>query len=162
MKTYKVIGFCFYALVYSFLLYSCSDPVLTPSDISVEELLSAPEIVSFENQSLKLETTLYLNLQPIVSKNPMVTLISLQTIDSSVILSNIKAKAVYVVKDGEVWKSFFSSDKRTETEPFKISEVAREGPNWGPNIYVDVIVMFELNNKNYLIKASNQFIDAVY
>lgn len=162
MKTNRLLRFSFYTIVYSFLFYSCSDPISTPPDIPVEELLSAPESISFQNQSLELETTVYLNLQPIVSKSPMVTLINIQTTDSSAILLDIKPKSVYVVKESDVWKSFFSSDKRPETEPFRISEVAREGPKWGPNIYVDVVVMFELNNRSYLLKASNQFIDAVY
>jgi len=145
-------------------LVYCSNPVDLPQNIPISELLSAPETITVENQTIKIETSIYLNLQPMVSKTPMIAFIHIETVDSTNILSSINAKSIYVVHENNVWKSPFTSEERPEHEmrPYRIIEVARDGPHWGPEIYADVIVSLEINNKPFLLRASNQLIGAAY
>lgn len=145
-------------------LIYCSNPVTFPQDIPISELLSAPEIISVETQTIKLEASVYLNLQPMVPKTPMIAFVYIETVDSTNISSNINAKSIYIVHENNVWKSPFTSEERPEEEmrPYRIIEVARDGPHWEPEIYVDVIVRLEINNQSYLLRASNQLIGAAY
>jgi len=163
MNIEKTILDYFVITICSMVLISCSSPV-APQNISIEQLLSAPEIVQIENKNIVLKTSIYLNLQPVISKKPMTVSVHIETVDSSEIPTDINAKAIYIVNKNEVWKSFFSNEPPNEIEmqPYRIVKIAREGPAWVPNIYVDVIVSFKVNNESYLIKASNQYIRAVY
>lgn len=151
-------------IVYSLLLTNCSDPISSPPDIPIKELLSAPEVLIIENKSIKLETTVYLDLQPVVSSTPMIAAVFIETVDSSYIPSIIDTKSIYIVKDNKVWKSFFSSEAPPETniKPYRIVKIARDGPKWGPDIYVDVVVSLKIKDKSYLIRASDQYIGAAY
>ena len=164
MKKKKIFPKYFAIIIYSLIILSCSDPISSPPDIPIEELLSAPETLSVDNKSIVLKTFIYLNLMPIVSETPMIVPIHLETADSSDIPISISLKSIYVVKESEVWKSFFTNEDPAESEirPYRIIKIARNGPKWGPDIYVDVVVSLEINNKKYLIRASDQYISAAY
>jgi len=151
-------------IICSIFIISCSDPISSPSDIPIDELLSAPETLSIDNKNIVLNTSIYLDLMPGVSETPMIVQINLETVDSSDIPTSINPKSLYIVNQSEVWKTFFSNESPRESEikPFRIVKKAREGPKWGPNIFVDIIVSLEISNKIYLIRVSDQYINAVY
>lgn len=148
--------------IITFLLIQCSDPVSVPPDIPIEILLSAPDTLIIESQSIVLSTYLWRDFQPISSTNgkPLIALVNIETPDSSLIPSSMNSDAIYIVYNYQVWKSFFSTEERPQTElkPFRITKIARDGPKWGPNVYVDVIVRILLWDKVYLLRASEQYI----
>jgi len=45
--------------------------------------------------------------------------------------------------------------------PFRIVKIARNGPKWGPGIYVSVIVRLKNKTKGYLLRADEQLIGRI-
>lgn len=144
------------------LFIQCSDPVSVPPDIPIETLLAAPDTMNIENQSIVLTTYLWRDFQPISPPNgkPLIALVYIETPDSSDIPVLLDPNAIYIVYNNQVWKSFFSTEERPpdELKPYKITKIARDGPKWGPNVYVDVIVRILDGDKVYLLRASEQYI----
>jgi len=145
----------------SFLIH-CTDPISVPPDIPEETLLSAPDTLNVENQDIILSTYLWRDFQPVSFANgkTLVALVYIETADSSIISLSINPDAVYIVDNNRVWKSFLSAEERpsSELKPFRIAKIAHDGPKWGPDIYVDVIVRIIAGGKDYLLKASKQYI----
>lgn len=144
-------------------LSQCSDPVSSPPDIPIETLLAAPDTLKIENQRFVLSTVLWRDFQPVSPPDgkPLIALAYIQTTDSSTISSSIDADAIYIVYNNQVWKSFFSNEILTpdDLRPYRIGRIAREGPKWGPDVYVDVIVRTKAGDQDYLLKAGRQYID---
>lgn len=157
-------GNIFLIFVFSLLQLQCSESVSAPPDIPIEELLAAPETLTAGNQHIFLKTSVYLNLMPSVSKTPMIVPVYVETIDSSDFPLNVTVNAVYIVKRNLIWKSNFSNETPPDSElrPYRIFRIARNGPYWGPDIYVDVIVSCKIDKKIFLLRASNQLIGAAY
>lgn len=142
-------------------LNKCTDPISSPPDIPIETLLSAPDTLIIENQKLILSTYLWRDFQPISPPDgkPLTALIYVETVDSSVISSLIDVDAVYINYNGQVWKSFINEEQPpVELKPFRITKIVHNGPKWGPNVKVDVIVRITLGNKYFLLRASGQYI----
>ena len=154
----------FLILVVNLLQLQCSDPFSVPADIPIGELLVAPETLSVGNQNIFLSTSIYLNLQPSVSKTPMIIPTYIETSDSSDFPLNVTVDAIYIVNRNQIWKSYFTNETPPETElrPYRIFKIARDGPYWGPEIYVDAIVTCKIDKKIFLLRASNQLIGAAY
>lgn len=150
------------SLLATTLFIQCSDPVSVPPDIPIETLLAAPDTMNIENQSIVLTTYLWRDFQPISPPNgkPLIALVYIETPDSSDIPVLLDPNAIYIVYNNQVWKSFFSTEERPpdELKPYKITKIARDGPKWGPNVYVDVIVRILDGDKVYLLRASEQYI----
>jgi hypothetical protein len=142
-------------------LAGCSDPVSSPPEISIYNLLSAPDTLEVENQKIFMTTYMWRDFMPISPPNgkPLIAIVYIETIDSSEISPAIIADAIYIVNRREVWKSYFSDEQPAgESKPFRITKIARNGPMWGPGIYVDVVVKLKVNRTIYLLKASRQYI----
>jgi hypothetical protein len=149
-------------LIIIVLLIKCSDPVSVPPDIPIETLLASPDTLNIENHSIVLTTYLWRDFQPISPPNgkPLIALVYIEISDSSNIPSSMNSDAIYIVYNNQVWKSFFSTEERPpdEMKPFRLTKIARNGPKWGPNVYVDVIVRILVGDKVYLLRASEQYI----
>lgn len=158
----KLISRFFLIVFILSLSVSCSDPVSVPSEISLKDLLGAPEIIHVDGRDIKLETEIYLNLQPIVSDHPMIAMANIQTTDSTEFPDFVYPVCMYIIKGNEIWKSFFSLDNPGKPQPFVKSVIARGGPYWGPGINVDAVVGLMAGDKYLLIKATRQPINAVY
>jgi hypothetical protein len=150
------------SIIITVLFIQCSNPVSVPPDIPIETLLAAPDTLNFENQSVVLTTYLWRDFQPISPPNgkPLIAVVYIETPDSSEMPASLNPNAIYIVYNNQVWKSFFSTEERPpdELKPFRITKIARDGPKWGPNVYVDVIVRILAGDKVYLLRASEQYI----
>ena len=154
----------FLILVVVLLQLQCSDPISVPPDIPIKELLAAPETLPVRNQNIFLYTSIYLDLQPVISKTPMIIPTFIETTDSSDFPRNVTVDAIYIVNKNQIWKSYFANETLPEPElrPFRIFKIARKGPYWGPGIYVDVLVSLKIDNKMFLLRARDQLIRAVF
>lgn len=150
------------SLLIASLFIQCSDPVSVPPDIPIETLLASPDTLYLKNQGVVLTTYLWRDFQPISPPNgkPLIALVYIETPDSSDIPVPLDPNAIYIVYNNQVWKSYFSTEERPpdELKPFRITKIARDGPKWGPNVYVDVIVRILSGDKVYLLRASEQYI----
>ncbi|MEW6702882.1 MAG: hypothetical protein AB1298_09200 [Bacteroidota bacterium] len=139
----------------------CTDPLSSPRDIPINDLLSAPDTLELENQKIVMTTYMWRDFMPISPPNgkPLITIVYIETTDSSVISPSISADAIYIINRTEIWKSYFSDEQPAgESKPFRIARIARDGPKWGPGIYVDVVVQLKVNRTIYLLKATRQYI----
>jgi hypothetical protein len=138
-----------------------------PPDIPYSELIAAPETLTAEGNQLALTSNMWIDLQPkIPSGDPsFVAILYITTIDTDSINATIDADALWLVYNEQVWKSWITSEtgKSAEQSPNRIIRVVRNGPKWGSNISVDVIVRVKDGQGNmHLLRASKQLIGTTY
>jgi hypothetical protein len=96
---------------------------------------------------------------------PLIALIWLTAIDSLAFPFSIDANRLWIVNDDLVWETEFSYEERPKNPNriHQLEKVARDGPKWGPNIQVEVIVrIIDVENNTYLLRAHDQWIDATF
>ncbi len=136
---------------------------LTPpeeSSYEIDDLLAAPEVVSIGGQNYALETFMWRDFMPITPPGgqPLITIIWVTEVDSLSIPQELNATTLYVINDDEVWETPFSDEDSPPTPEHKLEKVARDGPKWGPDILVTVVVQIKFDGSTYLLKASDQYI----
>ncbi len=138
--------------------YSISRPSV---NVGVDELLSAPEQIEIENRQYILESYLSRDFMPISPPDgkPLIALVTITAADSLEFPSSINADKLWVIKNPEeIWETAFTNEKLTPNYNYQLEKIARDGPKWGPNIQVDVVVRITHEGNTYLLKASNQTI----
>ncbi|HKJ93901.1 MAG TPA: hypothetical protein VJ957_12100, partial [Longimicrobiales bacterium] len=84
----------------------------------------------------------------------------IQTLYGSPLPDGLHADSSYVVYDGQVWAAPVTEE--FPTQAFSVLEViARNGPRWGPDVTVDVIVRFRYGTQSFLLRAPDQTIHRV-
>ena len=137
----------------------CTNP--TESSVPLETLLAAPAEIQIADHSYVLKTFLWRDFMPISppNGNSLIAIVWITERDSLDIPSNIDATLLWVVNGNEFWETAFSDEDRPPTPSYKLEKVARNGPKWGPHIYVDVIVrVVDGTGTSYLLRAQNQWI----
>lgn len=139
----------------------CLNPISAPPDIAIEELLSAPDTIFVEGRKLFLFTSLWRDFQPISPPDgrPLIAIIYIESTDSTQLPTSISADAIYIVYRWTVWKSWFSEEPIASDlkKPNRIVRIARNGPKWGPGVFVDVIVLVSYGqNDKKLLRSSSQ------
>ena len=151
-----LIGLCICGLLTGCKLFEDVSPT-----ISLEELQSAPERITLENRDYDLKTYLNRDFMPTSPPNgrPLMAFIYVTATDSLEFPSHINADRIWVVYGSRVWESNFSDDPEPPPSITQLAKFARNGPKWGPEIYVDVIVrVIGSDNQRHLLKASHQWI----
>jgi hypothetical protein len=136
------------------------EPVGIPEK-SAAELGTAPETLTVSNQRYILETYLWRDFQPISPPEgkPLIALIWVVEADSNPIPANITPEYIWLVYNDSVWAGTFSDEQRPATPDCRLERVARDGPLWGPNIAVDVVVGVSTGSEDLLLlRASDQMI----
>ena len=139
----------------------CSDNgVSVPPEISISELLAAPDTITVEGRRLTLSTYMWRDFMPISPPDgqPLLAILYITAADTAQLPSSISADAVWIVHNQEVWKSWLANDPSQQPRN-RIAKMARDGPKWEPGIYVPVIVrVVNGQGKTFLLRADNQFI----
>ncbi len=155
------------SLVVAMSLIGCSqNPVSAPPDISINQLLASPDTISVDGTQLYLATYMWRSFQPICPPDgtPLIAICYVTGTDTTQLPSTISADAVWIVYDNQVWKSWFTNEPppSDELRPNRIVKYARDGPKWGPQINVDVIVrVTDQKGNSQLVRASDQWIGRV-
>lgn len=142
----------------------CKDfGVEVPPDIPVARLLQTPDTITVEGKPLYLAAALGRDFFPSSPPNgrPLVAVIRLITTDRSQFPASVSADAIWIVFSTQVWRSYFTSEGpglAPET-PYQYSRIAREGPKWGPFVFVDVVVrVYDSHGNAQLLHVPNQWI----
>lgn len=127
-----------------------------------DTLRLGPSAIRIGNDSLFLSTYVWRNFMPGIGKNGSGLYCSNQLFykDSLPIPSGLKLKTQYVINANQVW-----TDQHPDIDndlPSRTTATISNGPKWEPNIFVDVVCEFELNNHTYKIVARGQIINATY
>ena len=137
-----------------------------PYNLSINQLLSAPDTITVEDKQLYLTTWLY---RDFASKNywsyeTLFVGCFISSTDRKHINDLISVETVWIVYKNQVWHSQL---KEMVMPPQAIwPELAMEsvdrGPKWGPNVYVDVIInVIDKKGNTKLLRAPNQLITSL-
>ena len=125
-------------------------------------LQTAPEIANIGDVSYALEAYLWRDFMPVSPPDgkSMIVLVRAIELDSEEFASDIEACCLWVINGHDIWTTRFSDEGRPLRPPNELEKVARDGPKWGPGIWVDVVVGLRDGEGNlYLVRQSNQLID---
>ena len=142
------------------LVGACSENPVAPPDIDIQSLQAAPEKLTVSGKALILRCSLWRDFMPISPPDgrPLVVVIAVQTADSTALPEGLDADVVYVIYEGQVWKAWLEDNPDSSQPPYRLEKVARDGPKWGPAVYVDVVVRLQHGGKSYFLRASRQLI----
>jgi len=129
--------------------------------VPLDQLATAPDTLAVAGCDLTLETYLWRDFMPISPPDgkPLIALIRIVEANQIEIPAGIDAVYLWVVNGTDVWPTTFSDESHPETPPHELERVARNGPKWGPQIQVDVIVGVTTGSKDlHLLRAADQWI----
>lgn len=155
--------YCF-LLAILFLSVNLTAGTKTSERLSLKKLLSAPDTLIVAGQRLVLSAYLWRDFMPISPPDgkPLRAVVTIKPVDAEYLPPGIDADQVWVIYRQEIWSQPLESVSGTvPQERLKILEkVARDGPKWGPGVYVTVVVQIrDPQGKTHLLKAERQFIE---
>ena len=129
------------------------------SRYDLDELLAAPEKIEIDSREYVLDAGL--------GRDGVGSLLYASTyiiaVDSQPFPSSLDADSMYVINEGDVWAVALIDGEPPPEENYKIRKHAKdEGPEWGPDIYVDVVVRLVDPDSFYLLKQSDVLISVIY
>ena len=91
--------------------------------------------------------------------SPLLSVNRLIDIDFTGIPGNIDLVKQYVVYNDSIWISDYENETLPSTD-YKKEKISRNGPKWGPKVFVNVISKIHDSdlNKDYYLKAENIYI----
>jgi hypothetical protein len=149
------------------LVLGCSDMGLEvptpPPNIPIQQLLAVPETTMVDGHLVVLSTFLFRDFQPMAPPDgePLIAVAYLDAVGTTFFPPTISCDAIWIVCSNQVWRSYFTQETPPQDPPRlnRLAKIAREGPKWGPHIYVDVIVrMFDAHHAPHLLRATHQWI----
>ena len=162
MKKYVII------FMTTILLISCEKEDINESNIRIDkELISELNSKSYdtliiESNKFVLDAYLWRDFMPISPSDgkPMISINWIRDIDSMKISDNIDLIEQYVVYNDSIWIANYENETSSTQPDYKIEKISRDGPKWGPKIYVDVISKVHDSNTNsdYYIKSKNIYV----
>ncbi len=153
--------------------YSCQEDNLEGEIINdpalVEKLYAnSSDTINIENQKLILETEIYRNFTPDggpfnEKDRRLIAPIWIVNTDSTHITRKLSVSKLYIINNHQVWTSDPDTNPENTTPVYKSFFISKGGPEWEPEIYVDVVIsIIDLaNNNEKFIIARNQIIEKV-
>ena len=153
----------------AFALVSCEDDVVIPDDGVYQDSALATELKSkalnsivIDGDSYKIEATVWRDFMPVSPPNGkgMISINTLINQNSQPIPDKLKMAEQYVIYDHSVWISGYENSGISGIN-WQRERVSRNGPKWGPGVYVDVISLIKdtTTNKNYYLIDRKVHID---
>jgi len=132
-----------------------------PRDLTIKDLISAPDTIQVEKVGVVLETYLWRDFMPVSPPDgkPLRAVVTLLPVHSKHLPADIDAKKIWIIQGEEVWSNSLSAVSPAESDQLviRLEKTAANGPKWGPGI--EVIVVVEIHDKEgniYLLKAEHQ------
>lgn len=147
------------------LLCGCKSTSTSPTlpTVPLATLLSSPTQIQLGGRSFALETYLWRDFMPISPPDgkPLTALVKIKPSDTLPFPANITAVKLWIILQDST--TFWETDFSTETVPFdsnKLCKIARGGPKYGPDIYVEVVVKLNNSSDNSVayLRATKQYI----
>jgi len=136
--------------------------LISCSQYSADELLSAPEQIEIGGRSYILGSYLWRGFMPICPPDgeSLCGKIVIIATDSLPFPSSLDADHVWVINGEDVWDTDLVDRKIPWGQEYRMEKSLKDnGPKWGPEIYVDVVVEIDYSEDGiYLLKADSQWI----
>ena len=124
--------------------------------------IEAVDTLIIGSNSFILDAFLWRDFMPISPPDgqPMISINWLICTNEIAIPDNISLVKQFVIFGDLVWKAYYTDEEGVPQPAHKIQRVSRNGPKWGPNIYVDVIAqVYDSNtNKTHFVRRKNVFV----
>ena len=134
--------------------------LISCSQYPIDELLSAPEQIEIDSREYILETSLYRDFHPICPPDgqPLWGFIWVVAVDSLSFPVSLDADHVWIINNNDVWDTDLVDREIPYEYEYKMQKRTKgDGPKWGPDIYVDVVVqIIDEEGNAYLLRASDQ------
>jgi hypothetical protein len=129
--------------------------IIPPPDVEV-----VPETLFVEGRTYTIECLLWRDFMPISPPGGkhMIAHVKVLTIDSPEIPSDLDATYIWVFNKNEVWGSYFTDERSTQEKPYERIRIARCGPKWETDIFVDVVVKVIIGHKYFYLKEEAVYI----
>ena len=116
-----------------------SEAVLAPVP---PEFRDTPEQVTLDGLSVRLETYLWRDFQPVAPPDgePLIAVLRVTTTDGTPVPASLNADRAWVIADGVAWAASVHEEQGRVAGSGFFEVVARDGPKWGPGIAVDVVI----------------------
>jgi hypothetical protein len=127
--------------------------------LSMAELKAVPVQVEHSGQTYQLETYLWRDFMPMAPPGGkgLVAIARLVEVESKPISQGTTLDYLWVIHGDEVWATEFSDESRPSGPAFKQEAVARDGPQWEPNVEVEVVVGWHDSTGGFhLVRAAGQ------
>jgi hypothetical protein len=161
----ELFGKLLLPVVGGLLTFCCADAgdsvVAPPPDIPRAVLQAAPDTIVVQGRSLTLSAFLWRDFMPISPPDgkPLVAIVTITALDTARLPASISCDVVWIVYSGEIWKAWLQREASGNVKPNQMSLMARDGPKWGPNVFVDVIVRVSGDSgQARLLRAPRQWI----
>ena len=140
--------------------------LISCTDYDINELLAAPEQVDIDGHSFELEARLARDIMP----NPLEPEGGDLLAGAYIWSINddwpawLDADHIWVIHNDEIWDEKLVDGTGGPTVPDLLIKSAKsEGPKWGPDIYVEVVVqLIDEYGEKHLLRESDAFIYAVH
>jgi hypothetical protein len=136
----------------------------SPSDVTRSQLAAAPTRIVADGKTLTMTTSLWRDFMPISPPDgrPLVAVLTIATDDGSPVPATVTADTSWVLHSSAVWTAAVEQRPRAETAP-AYEVIARNGPKWGPDVSVDVVVrLIDSGGRAFLLRAPSQTIGATF
>ncbi len=91
---------------------------------------------------------------------PLTVLVRVVEQNGNPVAPDLRLEYLWVVHGEEIWAARFSDESRPTPPPNELHGIAREGPKWGPDVAVDVVVGLRRGAGSLvLLRALDQVID---
>lgn len=143
------------------------------SSVSIKDLRNAPTMIVVNNRTLNLSGYPWRDFAPGsmgVDGTGLMVAFKVTSADKQPLPSGIRLERAWVLFGEEVWEvsdlrggqAGQSQNKDTwiKCPNSPVCEITvRDGPKWGPGVYVDVVVrLTDKEGKQYLLQAPNQYV----
>ena len=131
------------------------------ASVPTGDLRAAPVTVMVGQQALVLAPSLYRDFQPSSPPDgkPLTAVLQIKAIDGAALAATFHVDGAWVINGTEVWTASVGEEKLASPRPVYYEVVARDGPKWGPNVSVDVVVRIrEPSGSSKLLRAAAQLI----
>ncbi len=125
------------------------------------DLQAAPASVIVGRQTLVLVPFLWRDFMPISPPDgkPLVAVLRVQANDGTALAATFRVDGAWVINGAEVWTASVGEETLASPSRVYYEVVARDGPKWGPNVRVDVVVRIrESSGSSQLLRAAAQLI----
>lgn len=148
-------------------LFGCgnddSDDTKTPfvPTVPTSELRTAPQTLVIGDQEYTLGTELWRDFMPFSPPDgkPLIALVKVVEQDGVPIAPDLKLEYLWVINGSKIWATIFSDETLPPPPQNELHGIARDGPKWGPQIQVDVVVALRPGQGSLqLLRAADQWI----
>jgi len=163
LKKSSIMMKWFLSIFLSLALFACDKELgvgLHEDEKMAKQLRNAPEDLRLEGINLDLSADVWRDFMPPSEPDgsPMMAVVELDG-ENGLLPDGIEPVRLYVVYGNDIWATGFDDVSMSDDE---IQVSSRNGPKWGPDVEVDVVLMFNFDGKSYEIRDDDVTIEATY